>query len=113
MNFPMPHGLDASEQLVYRTNFSRIFGEYIREHGTPSLPGKDKAALLAHAADWHAQHDGPRSQKSHLGGVSAIKRYWKRHGVTGREHLVGAPKRAPKVVHQTTCEHCGRLTAVA
>lgn len=113
MNFPMPTGLDASEQLAYRTVFSRIFGEYIREHGTPSMPGRDKAALLEHAAAWHAEHDGQRAAKAHTGGVSAVKRYWKRRGITGREHLIGTPKRAPRVARQTTCEHCGLQTAVA
>lgn len=112
MNFPMPSGLDASEQLAYRTSYSRIFGAYIKEHGAPSLPGKDKAALREHAAAWHAAHDEPRTTKSHLGGVRGVQRYWKRHGITGREHLIGkAPvARKPKT---TTCTHCGLLTAVA
>lgn len=112
MTFPMPAALDTSEQLAYRLGFSRAFGTYLKKNGAPSVPGKDKAQLREHAARWHTDHDEPRQTAGHRAGLSGVRAYWKRHGIVGREHLIGTipVTRKPKT---TTCEHCGLVTAVA
>lgn len=109
---PIPAGLDDVERLMYRRGYSAAFGKYLKANGAPSLPGRDVAKLKTHAAAWHAEHDEARASAAHRAGLSAVRAYWKRHGITDRAHLLGkAPaRRKPTSV---TCQHCGRLTAVA
>src|SRR5437868_4524223 len=108
----MPPGLEAVEQLMYRRGYSAAFGKYLKVNGAPSIPGRDVVQLRRHAAAWHAEHDGPRAAAAHRAGLSAVRAYWKRHGITDRAHLIG---NAPAVRKPTsvTCQHCGQLTAVA
>lgn len=97
---------------MYRRGYSAAFGKYLKANGAPSLPGRDLARLRAHAAAWHTAHDEPRASAAHRSGLSAVRAYWKRHGITDRAHLIGTV-RAPAKPKTTTCEHCGLLTAVA
>lgn len=108
----IPPGLDAVEILNYRRGYSAAFGRYLKDHGAPSLPGKDFAKLREHAAAWHDEHDEPRGAAAHKAGLSAVRAYWKRHGITDRAHLIGTV-RAIRKSKRVTCEHCGQQTAVA
>ena len=108
----VPPGLDASEALNYRRGYSAAHAKYLKDNGTPAVEGTDRVKLREHAAAWYREHNEPRAAAAHRAGISAVRAYWKRHGITDRGHLVGTV-RAVRKPKQTTCEHCGQLTAVA
>lgn len=105
----IPNGADVEERMIYRRGYSAGFGKYLKANGTPAVPGRVAVAeLKAHAAAWHNRHDGPRHEAGERAAKAALRAYWKRHGVEGREWLIGVQKRAQRRV---TCEHCGEKTA--